>query len=315
MRAVFDAVYQLAVNASEELGAEPVGGIQPLVEREDVDAILVLGTQWHGFYPLVASRRVEKPLYYGGPLGILGRCKQEIGDEIADYPEFMAELPRRWAPGTIRLKELIATTLGRPKLLFCHQRRGAEDEPVENNGGEPEPGRELIEMIDWCCYVVGEDPRSVIGVRHGAASPTSRDSETNDDFDYQALTLDFSARQAPGSETIAQISFGRYFPSSWEEAIHYRPLADMQIACERGVAFVDLPSKLVWFDSFGRHQESLDSERPVGEQLLIRFHQSILHGEHRFSDWLEIRRALEVLCGAAKSHAEGRRRELPLGDC
>lgn len=316
VRAVFDAIYQLAVHAAEELAAEPVGGIQPLVEREDVDAVLVLSTQWHGFYPLIASRRANKPLYYGGCLGILGRCKQEIGDDIAEYPEFMAELPRRWAPGTIRLKELIATTLGKPKLLFCHQRRGAEGAPTEKNGGEAEPGRELIEMIDWCCYVVGSEPRSVIGMQHGGAVVSNaRIDPMCQECDYQSLTLDFSPPDAPGSQTLAQISFGRYFPSSWEEAIHYRPLADLQIACEHGVAFVDLPSRLVWFDSFGRHQESLDSERPVGEQLLIRFHQSILHGEQRLSDWKEIRRDLEILCGAAKSHGEGRRKELPLREC
>jgi predicted dehydrogenase len=31
---------------------------------------------------------------------------------------FMAELSRRHAPATVRLKELIATQLGRPKMLF-----------------------------------------------------------------------------------------------------------------------------------------------------------------------------------------------------
>ena len=32
---------------------------------------------------------------------------------------------------------------------------------------------------------------------------------------------------------------------------------------------------LVWFDTAGRHQESLDSERPVGEQLLTHFYRSV----------------------------------------
>ena len=35
---------------------------------------------------------------------------------------FMAEFPRRQAPATLRLKELIATRLGEPRLLFCHRR-------------------------------------------------------------------------------------------------------------------------------------------------------------------------------------------------
>jgi len=38
---------------------------------------------------------------------------------------------------------------------------------------------------------------------------------------------------------------------------------------------VDLPATLVWFDEAGRHQESLDSERPVGEQLLTHFYRAV----------------------------------------
>ena len=47
------------------------------------------------------------------------------------------------------------------------------------------------------------------------------------------------------------------------------------MACERGVAFVDLPSTIIWFDGAGRHMESLDTERPVGEQLLLHFYRSV----------------------------------------
>ena len=78
------------------------------------------------------------------------------------------------------------------------------------------------------------------------------------------MSLDFSPPDAPASGPVAQISCGRYIPAHWQEAITYRPLAGLQVSCERGIAFVDLPSTLVWFDEAGRHQESLDAERPVG---------------------------------------------------
>ena len=38
-----------------------------------------------------------------------------------------------------------------------------------------------------------------------------------------------------------------------EEAISFRPPAELQVVCERGVAFLDLPSTLIWFDCAGRH--------------------------------------------------------------
>ncbi len=64
-------------------------------------------------------------------------------------------------------------------------------------------------------------------------------------------------------------------PAAWHEAVSYRPPAALQVSCENGVAFIDLPSTLIWFDAAGRHMESLESERPVGEQLLTIFHRAV----------------------------------------
>ena len=41
--------------------------------------------------------------------------------------------------------------------------------------------------------------------------------------------------------------------------LSFRPPADLQIACEHGIAVVDLPSTLIWFETAGRHMESLES--------------------------------------------------------
>ena len=98
------------------------------------------------------------------------------------------------------------------------------------------------------------------------------------------------------------------FPG-WEEAITYRPLAALQVRA-KGIAFVDLPTTLVWFDEAGRHQESLDSERPIGEQLLTHFYRSVTSLVRRTSDLEDAYRAIRVIQAARQSHAEGRRIEL-----
>ena len=89
------------------------------------------------------------------------------------------------------------------------------------------------------------------------------------------MNVDFSARGRPGTGRAAQISCGTYMPVQWEEAVTFRPPPALQVACQNGIAFIDLPSTLIWFDRAGRHQESLDSERPVGEQLLAQFYRSV----------------------------------------
>jgi predicted dehydrogenase len=128
--------------------------------------------------------------------------------------------------------------------------------------------------------------------------------------DYQMMSLDFSPPDALGSGTVAQISSGRYVPAHWQEAITYRPLAGLQVSCERGIAFVDMPATLVWFDDAGRHQESLDSERPVGEQLLTQFHRSVTSLVRRTTDLEDSYKALLIVEKARQSQQEGRRMRL-----
>jgi predicted dehydrogenase len=218
---------------------------------------------------------------------------------------FVAEFPRRQAPATIRLKELIASRLGSPRLLFCHQRSVA-DQPASHAPGRSTPHptfRFLIEQVDWCRYVVDRPPAAVIGVVH-------RSGEGLETEDYQMMSLDFSAPEKLGTGPIAQLSCGRYIPFGWQEAIAYRPLAALQVSCERGIAFIDLPATLVWFDEAGRHQESLDSERPVGEQLLTQFYRAATSLIRRTCDLEDAYRAIYVVQAARRSYEEGRRIEL-----
>ena len=128
--------------------------------------------------------------------------------------------------------------------------------------------------------------------------------------DYQKIILDFSDSDLPGAGTLAEISCSRYIPHDWSEALGYRAQAGMQIACRRGIAFLDLPSTLVWFDQAGRHQESLDSERPVGQMLLDRFHRAVTSLVTKTSDLDDACRAIHILDEAIRSQEEGRRIEL-----
>ena len=96
-------------------------------------------------------------------------------------------------------------------------------------------------------------------------------------------------------------------PSDWQEAIAYRPLPALQVSCDRGIAFVDLPSMLVWFDEAGRHQESLESERPLGERLLTHFYRAVTSLVRRTCDLEDAYLAISAVQSAGQSHDQGRR--------
>ena len=307
VRAVCDPVAHLAAQASREFHAACVDGFRGLTHREDVDAIIMLSSQWYGVLPVFAACDAGKAVYCATGLGmdhdLAGRlCHRVEQSGIA----FMAELPRRHAPATLRLKELIATRLGPPRLLFCHMRV-----PAEEPGGGPRKNcqlgdpslHDMVELVDWCQYVVGHHPTSVMGIAHFK----DPDSE---EMDYQMMSLDFSDGTFAGRGATAQISCGRYVPRAWPEAVAFRPPAALQVACEHGIAFVDLPSSLTWFDKAGRNMESLESERPVGETMLAQFHRGVTSLVRNTSSLHDVYQAQSVVFQARASHREGKRMTL-----
>jgi predicted dehydrogenase len=303
VRAVCDQVAHRAELAASELGAEAVDSYGVLVAREDVDAILVLYAQWFGTLPVLAACNAGKAVYLGTGLDISLQEARQIRDRVLESGiTLMVELPRRQSPATLRLKELMATRLGRPQLIYCHHRLPVLDANDCSNRHSVcrTVAQELVELVDWCCYVVGEQPRWVTGTMYGVGA-TARQTQ------YQMMSLDFSEGSSPGAGPIAQISCGRYIPGRWIEALSYRPLAALQVSCEHGIAFVDLPSTLIWFDEAGRHQESLESERPVGEQMLMQFYRAVTSLVSKTCNLEDACRALEIVEEAGNSYREGRR--------
>jgi predicted dehydrogenase len=302
VRGICEQVAHLAQRAAKELNAVPVDGFRALAARDDIDAILYLADQWYGATPILAACDHGKAVYSAISLpfdaeeaALLRARVEESG--IA----FMAELPRRHAPATVRLKELIATRLGRPRILFCHRRvplyGGPSTAPPRDRSSE---ARDLMELVDWCRYVAGAEPTSVVAVRHAETPGGAVD-------DYQMMSLDFSTSGAPGDGVLAQISCGYYMPREWEEAVGFRPPPALQVVCERGIAFIDLPASLVWFDGAGRHQESLESDRPVGECMLLQFHRNVTSLVRAMSGLDDALKAMQIVQAAAASQSEGRR--------
>jgi X-X-X-Leu-X-X-Gly heptad repeat protein len=344
VRGICEQVAHLAKRAATELGTVPVDGFRALAAREDIDAILYFADQWYGATPILAACDHGKAVYSAISLPLAPDEARLLRQRVEESGiAFMAELPRRHAPATVRLKELIVTRLGRPRLLFCHRRvplsGTAAAAPPRDRTSE---ARDLMELVDWCRYVAGSEPTSVVSVRH-AETPGG---ETDD---YQMMSLDFTPAEqaasaagggvpaagsgtlaagsgtlasgsgtlasgsgtlASGSGTLAQISCGYYMPRQWEEAVGFRPPAALQVACEKGIAFIDLPTSLVWFDGAGRHQESLESDRPVGEHMLLQFHRKVTSLVRAVSGLDDTLKAMQIVQAASTSQTEGRRVQL-----
>lgn len=299
---IYNSVSVLADSAARDLEAERFDSYRAIMELPGIDAVMVLEDDWYRLMPLWAACEYRKGIFCGAEVNLDAPSVSKIQERIRDSGiAFMNEFSRRFAPATLRLKELIATRLGRPRLLFCHRRLACESpDPLSPRSLDTRAQRELLELIDWCKYIVGEPPEWVQAIRH-LSLPSPENS------DYQILSLGFGNPEEDPRAILAQISCGAYIPSVWNEAIAYRPPAAVQVCCEKGLAFVDLPSTLVWFDDAGRHQETLDTELSIGQQMLIQFHRAITSLVCHVSDLDETCEAMKILEAAHEStHVHGR---------
>jgi predicted dehydrogenase len=304
VRAICCEIAHLSKQVARDFGASPMDGFRAMIERDDIDAVLALAPDWVGPLPLVAACEAGKAVFSVAALDISPDQIDEIRTRIENSGvAFVAELPRRYSPATIRLKELIATRLGPPRMMFCHERMSAEEQSSRLRRGNycPLTWRRLMELVDWCCDLVGQFPNSVTSAIH--------EQHTDDrDVYYQMMNLNFPHLGA--QSTMAQISIGHYIPSKWPDAIAFRRPSNLQICCENGMAFVDLPHSLTWFDEAGPHTESLEMDRPVGEQMLDHFHRSVTSLVHRPNGLEDAYRALTIVSSANDSATQGNRVEL-----
>ena len=299
VRAVCDPVAHRASLVASELGARPCDGFRTLTTAEDVDAVMMLSGRWFGALPIHAACDAGKAIYCGASVEAPFNEALRLRDRVREAGvAFMAELPNRFAPATLRLKELIATRLGAPRLVFCNERHAA---PSPSGKPFASHTRRLIEMVDWCRYVVGSEASSVMGVRH-----TAHDTIESDD--YSLVTIDFEPNTPEREDRpIAQIACGGYVPTGWGEAAAFRRAADLQVVCERGIAFLDLPASLVWFDDAGQHTESLEQDRPIGERLLMQFYRSVESLVLRPSSLDDAFQAISIVSAARASSERGQR--------
>lgn len=308
---VYSSVAAFADTVAREFKAKQYDGFRELLRRDDIDAALMLESDWYGIAPVSAACDFGKAIYCGSEIDFDPQLASEL-KRVVDQAgiAFVAEFPRRYAPASLRLKELIATRLGEPQLLFCHKRLTCEQKQGPRNGRSlaARADRELMELIDWCSFIVGREIRSVYCSEHRRHT-SGQDAPTEPD--YQSLSLDLSAPGMPLGSTVAQISCGTYIPPAWNEAIAFRPPAAVQVCCQNGLAFVDLPNSLIWFDEAGRHQESLESEMAVGQQLLTQFHRAVTSLVRKMGDLEDVFRSLRALRAARQSAAQRTSIELP----
>ncbi len=286
--AVYDQVYRRAEIEAAQLGCAACEGLTALIERPDVDAIYVLARQWYGLFPVEIACAAGKAVYCGIPLANdLDELESLTGRIEKSGVAFTPEFARRGYPGTSRLRELLASELGAPRLILGHSRlygfdRHATPGPTTQIAPAPlliDPGSYLL---DWCRCVFQSSPTAVKGTRHRLIAT---DDSTTGDSDFESFVATFAAG------ATAQVSYGRYHRAVWGEASRFLPQPGFQVFAERGAAWLEMPDKIQWSTSAGTKEERLPVEPTVGDVLNDQFYR-LARGEPSPSP--TIREALEI---------------------
>jgi predicted dehydrogenase len=302
--AVYDQVMRRAELEAAQLGCAAAEGIVALIARPDVDVVYVLTPQWFGLYPIQIAIDHRKPIYCALPLAGATEELERLAEDLERHQVlFMPEFARRFYPATLRLRELLATTLGPLRLILGQNRlfgfdRYGQPGPTTQIAPAPlliDPGSYLL---DWCNFLFQAQPTGVLG----NAGIVLRDvCEPGTASDFESFVVEY-----PGG-AMAQIAFGRYHRGPWGEASRFLPQTGFQVYAERGAAWLELPDHIQWSDSQGAHDERLPLEPTVGDVLNDQFHR-LVRGDHSLAptirDALAVAHRVRDLC---RSQHEGRK--------
>jgi hypothetical protein len=212
--AVCDQVHDRAARAAKRLGCAAAGGPTDLLQREDVDALLLLDSQWHGLWSAELACRMGKPVFCCPPEALAAAEAEAVRREAdtAGVPVLLA-LPLRALPAAARLRELLAGSLGEARVAMAST--GASDE-----GAAPSP----LDLTDLCAMLFAAEPVRVTPLFTSALS---------------AFVLEYQG------DRVAHLTMYR-------TPVVPAPVR-LEIIAEHGRAVLHGPHLLSWTDREGQH--------------------------------------------------------------
>jgi predicted dehydrogenase len=270
VRAVCDPAVGRAEYEARRLGCAVVAGPVELLEREDVEALLLLDRPWYGLWPLERACAAGKPVFCAVPL-TLDDQTDAVRTRVAEarLPVMMA--PGRWGrllhprsargvdvPGSPRLVRAEGTVRGRARL----------DSPA------------LLPLLDASAAWCGTAPCSLWA-----------DEGTG----FACVVLEFPDGRR-GQVTLTEDPLGHRHCRLW-------------LATEKGTVELSSPRRLCWRDGAGRHQRPLPDAGGLAAPL-ARFARAVRAGGPMQPSFAHAHAVLTWQRVALVSRREGRRMPL-----
>ncbi|MBS0265870.1 MAG: hypothetical protein JSS02_28320 [Planctomycetes bacterium] len=270
IRSVFATVSSQAEVAAADLKCDPAPGVVGMAERDDIQAFIVLDSDWHLHVPAWTACRLGKPVFLAGRQATRF-CRPDLRRFSAESGvTLMPGLAHRYTPATSRLRELIATRLGRPQSIEIE----AAPESLTSTTDKPGLPVDLQELlavaIDWCTCVIGTTPTSIAQ----AAANGSNGAPTAE------LRYDLEFRRPQAGGEAPRVAVSTVQPNA---AVSHRTyvvpvIRRALVRCAKGQAILEPPHQITWDVNNARVAEALTSDRPEFEVMLDHFTRRVLGG-------------------------------------
>jgi predicted dehydrogenase len=272
VRAVCDQIGQRTENQARRFACAAASGPVELLERADVQAVLLLEAQWYGLWPLEYACRINKPVLCALSPACDGAHVDALAEQIqrSALPTFMA-LPPLLVPVTQHLRELLTQRLGQARFLRADCCMALRD------GVDLLQNPSLSAILSACAWLLDDAPRNIQMLEGEAAG-------------FKTLLLRF------GGERLAQVNL-------WTATAGRTPLR-FEVVAETGTATAELPRQLRWRDADGQHAQRLPP-RSIEQNALERFILGLRSGQPLRPSFEEVYQALTWLRAAERGRNEG----------
>lgn len=279
VRTVYTPVITHAEQIAAELDCDVSPGLMALLEREDVRAVLILDTAWFSGVPAQFACQVGKPAFLAGRHAHRFPRFHELLRRAAETGvTLMPDFGHRYTPAMVRVRELIATRLGRP-LTIAVEVVAPVALPADNSPLSALAREVLAVAVDWCTCLVGTDPSAVrmgVAIEKGAASD-HRGASGGDGLLCE-LRVEFRVPAAGGAAAVACIRLAVGGKTSHPEPAFSSSSNGLcaRIGCVGGTAWIEGPHHVTWESGIDRSIETLISDRPAAEVMLDHFSRRVV---------------------------------------
>jgi predicted dehydrogenase len=273
--ALCDASFVRAEAHGRVLGCARAGGVLDLIERDDVDAVLLLDRLWWGLWPLELASRCNKPVLCCLPLTDVEPGAELLGERLRQQgPPVLMANPFAFVPVLEQFQQFVAEQLGQVSLIRAQL--------ALPQGSKRQAGLlhrpAVFAILSVVLELLGAPLDAVWAVVDEAG---------------RVATLVLEA----GKE-LAEVSV-------WTGP-HVTPACRVAVVTEKGTATATLPRRLCWQAGADQYARQMP-RRSAAETALTHFAEAVRTGHPPRPGIEEAERVRNCMRAIRESRAEGRR--------